>query len=921
MGSSRRPSGKPSSYSRPRPGPPRGRPLASDVPLSITLRQLPGAAVLVDQEGRIVNANAAAARVVRCKRRELIGELLSTWIADWQRPSSQDDEASRARFEVECVRADNSHTTVRIARRETRIDGLERTLVFIADCERRKKLEKEIRDTAYGFHQIARVMPHMLWTCTPDGAAKYISPQWIKFTGQPLEAHLGYGWLDHLHPDDRDVTMRHWLRAIERQETFKAEFRVRAADGSYRWFDSTCLIVRNRDDSIVRWMGSNVDIHDSHEMRVALIRERDRLQKIAQMVPAAIYSYRLNASGSTQFDFASAGLKELLSFSGEEIGVLAPDQMKAVHPDDSERLRRSILESARELSPWICEWRVIHPQKGERWVEGRAVPTREVDGSTLWYGLMVDITDKKRAEEALSRSRAQLQAAVRASGIGTWILDLITNRFWFDDTLLGMLDTISEEIEYRGIETLQRFVHPEDWPAAALAVDAVRQGKTDQYYVEFRNQRRDGALQWLSLNARAERDSSGKMIRVTGACADITARKAAEETQRQSQRIEALGTLAGGIAHDFNNILLAITGNARLALAELSSAQAHRDDLHRHLVEIDRASSRATDLVRRILTFSRQSEARSETIDLRSPVEEAVKLLRASLPAMIAIETSFASDVPPVMADSTQIYQVIMNLVTNSAYAIGESAGTISVSLDKIAVVADTAPDGVKPGLYARITVSDTGRGMDHATLERIFDPFFTTKPPGQGTGLGLSVVHGIVRKHQGTITVTSTPGHGSIFALYFPAVARVEEVAPKSTSEAARGTGQCVLYVDDEEALVFLVTRVLRRLGYAVKGFTDPEEAVDAFRRDPQAFDVVVTDLSMPRMSGFRLAKLLLETRPDVPVLMTSGYVRAEDRDLALQTGIRELILKPNTIEELGHSLARLFEETRTDTHKDAKK
>jgi CheY-like chemotaxis protein len=251
-----------------------------------------------------------------------------------------------------------------------------------------------------------------------------------------------------------------------------------------------------------------------------------------------------------------------------------------------------------------------------------------------------------------------------------------------------------------------------------------------------------------------------------------------------------------------------------------------------------------------------------------------------------------------------------MNLATNSAHAIGEGVGLIEVGLDALTVSTDlarTSPD-LHEGRYARLSVSDNGCGMDKATLERIFDPFFTTKPAGQGTGLGLSTVHGIMRGHEGAVTVYSQPGKGSTFRLYFPAVGDDAAEVETPPREVARGRGERVLYVDDEDTLVRLATRILRRLGYEITGHTDPAEALQAFRSRPHDFDVVVTDLSMPGMSGFDLARGLLEIRPETPVVMTSGYLRPEDQETASRIGIRALILKPNTVEELGLVLDKLL-------------
>jgi len=301
-------------------------------------------------------------------------------------------------------------------------------------------------------------------------------------------------------------------------------------------------------------------------------------------------------------------------------------------------------------------------------------------------------------------------------------------------------------------------------------------------------------------------------------------------------------------------------------------------------------------------------------VDLGAVVGEVLKLLRSTLPAGISLRMDFAVETPHVQADAGQIHEAIVNLTTNAAYAIGRRAGSIEYRLEPVQVGEELARSnpGIAQGRYARLTVTDSGCGMDDAILERIFDAFYTTKAVGEGTGLGLSMVHGIMKSHGGAVTVESTPGKGSSFALYFPVANekahKEEHGAPTPTLLTA---GQRVLYVDDEEALVFLASRALSRLGHQISGFTDPREALEAFRAHPQDYDIVVTDLSMPHMSGFDLAREVLAVRRGTPVLLTTGHIGAEDERNARAAGICEVILKPATMDELGQVLDRLFRDS----------
>jgi len=375
-----------------------------------------------------------------------------------------------------------------------------------------------------------------------------------------------------------------------------------------------------------------------------------------------------------------------------------------------------------------------------------------------------------------------------------------------------------------------------------------------------------------------------------------------EAQLRQSQQMEALGTLAGGIAHDFNNLLTAIGSNADLALTEASVTPQVKE----HLTELRKAHARATDLVKRILLFSRRQEANRTPTALGPVVEEAVKLLRASLPAMIDIQFAVAPDLPAVLVDGSQIHQVIMNLGTNAAHAMGERGGVLRIGLDLVTVgespSASSADLGAGP--HVRISVSDTGAGMSPEIRARLFEPFFTTKGTS-GTGLGLSVAHGIVTDHGGAITVESAIGQGSTFHVYLPAVDG--DVVPAPAEEVVLGHGEHIMYVDDEEAVVFVMTRLLKRLGYRSTGYSDADEALQAFRTNPQEFNAVITDMAMPKMSGARLAHELRALRPGMPVAIASGYESAE-MEAAGRAGITR-IAKPMSMEALSQTLRALLQ------------
>lgn len=397
---------------------------------------------------------------------------------------------------------------------------------------------------------------------------------------------------------------------------------------------------------------------------------------------------------------------------------------------------------------------------------------------------------------------------------------------------------------------------------------------------------------------------------------DLTARKKIEthrnvlEAQlRESHKMQAVGTMAGGIAHDFNNIISAILGNVELAKQDAGAMSPALVSLN----EIDKAGRRARDLVRQILTFSRNESPRRIPIQLAEVVHETMRLLKVALPPTVKMLVSIDPGTPPVLADATQVGQALLNLCTNAIQAIGAKRGTVSIELGHNLQTGTGQVErrgGVR-GQHVRLAVRDTGSGIDADTLQRVFEPFFTTKPVGQGTGLGLAVVHGVMRTHQGTVDVQSTPDTGSVFTLYFPVVNDVVVPAPVEVPKpkAVHGMGKHVMYVDDDEALVFLVERALTRKGFAVSTFTDPRLAVEALRARPLDFDLLVTDYNMPGYSGVELLREARLIRPELPIALASGYVTAEIEQSALNEGARALIHKPNDVDEMCETLQQLLQ------------
>jgi len=417
------------------------------------------------------------------------------------------------------------------------------------------------------------------------------------------------------------------------------------------------------------------------------------------------------------------------------------------------------------------------------------------------------------------------------------------------------------------------------------------------------NERKDGTLFEEEVTISPLRDESNAIIHYVAVKRDVTYEVQLEKQLRQAQKMEAIGTLAGGIAHDFNNILSAIIGYIELAQMDISENSTVMQKLDKVLT----AGHRAKNLVMQILAFSRQNELERKPVQISLVIREVFKLLQVTLPETIQIHQRIGSEAHYIPADSSQIHQLLLNLCTNAAHAMEASGGTLEVRTRAFLLDLENSHEfpELTPGCYLELTVTDTGHGMNRSTLERLFDPFFTTKPSSKGTGMGLAVVHGIVKRHQGAIRVQSEEGRGSAFQILLPKSAYHSRPAAIK-QELLSGGHERILFIDDEESLADLGRQQLERLGYRVETATDPLKALLAFRRQPQDFDLIICDITMPKMTGITLARKLMEIRANIPIVLTTGFSELTVEEKALQMGIKALLMKPLTMKALADTIRK---------------
>lgn len=557
-------------------------------------------------------------------------------------------------------------------------------------------------------------------------------------------------------------------------------------------------------------------------------------------------------------------------YRGESIGVITVANKATDYNDGDQKLLET---TARKIAP------VLHARRQRDIQEAR----------------------RRQAQEALKESEEKYRSVVEESLVGVYIVQngilVFVNRKFCE-----IYGYAYEEIVNK--LTLYDLVHPDDRHILEEGIRRRMEGeKTDSLEYEFRGVHKSGKVIILKGLGRASflQDSPAIM----GTLIDVTREKTLEQQLLHAQKMEAIGTLAGGIAHDFNNILAAIIG-----FTEMTRGRVREDtDVRRYVEHVLRAGTRGKDLVRQILTFSRHSEKELKPVRLSSVIQEPLKLLRASLPSTIHIKQEIMTD-SLVLADVTQIHQVLMNLSTNAAHSMREKGGTLGIRLSDFSFSAplDAPHQDMAPGSYVKLSVADTGCGMNREVLKRIFDPFFTTKETGEGTGLGLSVVHGIVKGHKGVVTVESETGKGSTFTVYFPRVEQDGEVLAEADRLIPRGHER-ILFVDDEDMLIEMGKHVLEDLGYEVVPKTDGLEALSAFQEESSKFDLVITDQTMPYMTGTDLARELISVRPDIPIVLCTGFSELVNAESSKAFGIKAFLMKPFSVQEIARTIRRVLD------------
>lgn len=769
------------------------------------------------------------------------------------------------------------------------------TLIFFNDITERKRMEGALKESEEKYRLLVEKANEGICV-VQDSNLQYVNPKLTEFLGYSEGELISRPFLDFIHPEDRELALRNY-RERRKGEVLPSAypFRIVDKDGNIKWIElSSTMITWEKRPATLNFLSNITERKQAEE---ALRASEERYRNLFNNAQIGLYQARISDGLIIE---ANSRISQIYGYNSREECI--GDYVASEHYIDG-GTRDRLLGELRK--------------KGE--VRNFEARMSKKDGSIFWErfssriypekgyieGVVADITEEKIAEEKLRESEERYRRLVENAPLGIISVDRRGQIIEVNPVFLSILGSPSEQ----ATRTINMLTFP---PLVQMGISGnIRRcldgGEPGIYEAPYTS--KWGKEAYLRYHLTPIHDGDGQVVGVQAIVEDISERKKLEVQLLQAQKMEAIGTLAGGIAHDFNNILAAIMGYTELANLDVPEGSNARYKLN----EVLKASHRAKDLVRQILAFSHQGRQERKPVEMSPLIKEILRLLRASLPSIIEIRQHIDTDTDIIETDPTQIHQVLMNLCTNAAHAMRENGGVLEVSLKKVDMdgfAVAQHPD-FQPGSYLRLSVSDTGHGMTREVLKRIFDPYFTTKEVGEGTGLGLAVVHGIVKSHEGAITVYSEPGKGSTFQVYFPRIDRAKGVEATQRAEPfPMGKQECILFVDDEQPLADMGKQMLEHLGYRVAVRMSSIEALKLFQAQPKRFDLVITDMTMPNMTGDKLSRELMGIRPDIPIILCTGFSERITAEKVQELGIREFAMKPLLMSDLAKTIRRVLDQ-----------
>jgi len=696
-------------------------------------------------------------------------------------------------------------------------------------------------------------------------------------------------FLDVVHPDDREFIDKAYTDSVKEKTSYNIVHRLLLKDGTVKYVNVICRTEYDKDGHPLRSTGTVQDITVLKQAELKSAESEERYRRLVQTINDLVFIINLDA----KFEYLNPEFEKITGYHSQDfIGhpfteILAPEYVKST----VDRFKRGLSD---ETIP-VYEVEILHKDGKTVPVELKVTSLLDDAGNAIGrIGLARDIRDRKQAEEALRESEEKYRSMMEAMNDP---VSICSSDFKIEYMNSAMIKRIDRDATG---ESCFRAIHGLDDKCPWCQPHKTQNG--DHFTTNIVSPK-DNRSYLVSNSPIFHGDGSISQMTIFR---DTTDLNKIEAQLQQAQKMEAIGTLAGGIAHDFNNILFPMFGYLEMMLEDVPED----NPLHGHLAEVFNGAKRARDLVQQILTFSRQKDHELKPLKIHSVIKEALKLIKSSLPSTIEIIENIKTDCGLVIADTTRIHQIVMNLCTNAFHAMEEMGGKLTVNLKKVELATEDLKDpSMISGLHVCLTIADTGQGMEQRVIDRIFDPYFTTKKEGKGTGLGLAVVHGIVKSHGGHISVYSEPGKGTEFKVYLPVIKEKKETSKVETDTPIQNGDERILLVDDQDIIVQIEKQMLERLGYDVTAQTSSTDALEAFRMQPDKFDLVITDLTMPNMTGDKLAIELIKIRFEIPVILCTGFSEMMSKEKAESLGIKGFLIKPVVLKDLSSMIREVLD------------
>ena len=921
----------------------------------------PNAVVITRREdGVVVDVNPAVLDMFGYTRGEMIGKSaldLDLWVDKGDRAKlikEADRKGEVKNREILLRRRDGSTMIASLSMRPLTLNGVKNLLFITEDITQDKTAEKALLESERKWRNILIDTPQIGVSLDPRAAIVFANKSLLDLTGWQEKEVIGCNWFDLFVPEDIREEVRGVFDTVMHTSatggftTYENEILTRSGEKlNVAWSN---VLTKDPSGQIVDVTCLGIDLTERKRSEKALQRRLEFERLISEISSefvqldtvavdagienalasigvftgadrAYIFQYRDNdtARVDNTHEWCAEGigaqienlqdipLAEELPWFAEKIlnhEVFQVPDVSLLPPEA--QLEREHFEAQHIQSiiviPMVSGGRELGflgldaVRTGRVWSEDDQ-SLLKIIGETITHAL-----NRRIAEQNLRESEEKFRSFTEHSFVGFYVNQDGLFKYVnpkFAEIFAYAVDECTNGMHFR------QLVHPEDLAVVEEQVRRRSAGEIDSAQYKFRGIKKTGEIVHAEIYG-SSLVYQGKPA-VIGTILDVTKELEMEKRLAQSQRMEAIGSLAGGIAHDFNNILFPIVGLSELLLEDLPADGPQYENAR----EILKAGQRGSDLVKQILTFSRQSEQRKMPIRIQQILKEVMKLIRATIPVNIQITQDIQPDCPLVLADPTQIHQIAMNLITNAYHAVGQTKAGISVRLRETELVPHAFPESdLPPGRYALLSVADTGSGIDPLIIDKIFEPYFTTKEEGKGTGLGLAVVYGIVKEHQGDIRLHSDLGKGTKFDVYLPIMAETEEtVSIEKREDLARGTER-ILLVDDEEPIIRLEKQILERLGYHVTERTSSYDALREFAAQPSSFDLLISDMTMPNMTGDQLAREFMAVRPDFPVIICTGFSERLNRENAAAAGIRGFLMKPIVKSEMARMVRKVLDE-----------